>query len=79
MVEDKEEAEMDTKAEKNCLEKAMARGDETFTVVGQDLTSPAVICEWIKLNIETAPRAKLIHALERALVMRKTQNRKHAD
>lgn len=66
-------------AEEHCLEKARQRGDEIFSLVGQDITSPAVLCEWIKLNIETAPPAKLRNALERALVMRKTIHRKHAD
>jgi len=62
-----------------CYEKAVARGDQTFTVVGQDITSPTVVCEWIKLNIETAPADKLRCALEDALTMRATRKRKHAD
>ena len=62
-----------------CFEKALARGDQTFTLVAQDRTSPSVICEWIKENIETAPEAKLIDALMDALSMRKNPNRKSAD
>jgi len=34
------------------------------------VTSPRVIAEWIKLNIETAPAVKLRDALENALEMR---------
>lgn len=74
-----EKVEVDNKSEEHCLEKARQRGDVAFTLVGQDLTSPAVLCEWIKLNIETAPPAKLRNALERALVMREIKIRKHAD
>jgi hypothetical protein len=66
-------------SDKECYDKAVARGDATFTVVGQDLTAPATICEWIKLNIETAPAAKLYAALDRAITMRSGANRKAAD
>lgn len=66
-------------AEEGCIRRARERGDEMFTLVGQDLSSPTVICEWIKQNIETAPPNKLKNALERALVMRETAHRKHAD
>lgn len=51
-----------------CYDKA--KDDEpVFVLRAQDLTSPAVICEWIKLNIETAPHDKLRQALESALEM----------
>jgi len=63
----------------SCFEKAKARGDQRFTVVGQDKTAPTVICEWIKLNIESAPEDKLRHALDDALRARKWPNRKWAD
>lgn len=70
---------IDTDPEPECLRKAQERGDEMFTLVSQDLSSPTVICEWIKQNIETAPEGKLRHALERAMRMRVQPNRKHAD
>jgi len=66
-------------SEPQCIEKAMKRGDTMFTLVGQDVTAPAVLCEWIKLNIESAPPDKLRNALEQALKMRKTKNRKCPD
>ena len=62
-----------------CFTKAQARADVTFTLVGQDMTSPAVVCEWIKQNIETAPPQKLLVALEIAIAMRRTAHRKDAD
>jgi len=62
-----------------CHAKAVARGQQTFTLVGQDLSSPKVICEWIKENIETASREKLVEALLTAITMRETVNRKTAD
>ncbi len=63
----------------SCFEKARMRGDQTFTLVGQDYSSPSVICEWIKQNIETAPEDKLVDALMDALSMRANPNRKRAD
>jgi hypothetical protein len=66
-------------SDKAVLEKAQARGDETFTLVGRDQTSPKVICEWIKLNIETCPEDKLREALERAIKMRNIPSRRYAD
>lgn len=62
-----------------CHAKAKARGQHTFTLVAQDLSSPTVIAEWIKQNIETCPADKLRLALEDALVMREWPTRKHAD
>lgn len=66
-------------SDKECYEKALLRGQRTFTLVGQDLSSPGVICEWIKVNIETAPADKLFDALQAALVMRGQGGRKVAD
>ena len=67
-------------SEKDCLKKAEQRGDLCFTLVEQDLSAPAVICEWIKQNIETAPYEKLSHALYKAFNMtHSTRKRKHAD
>ena len=62
-----------------CFRKARERGEQTFTLVAQDSTSPSVICEWIKQNIETAPEEKLVDALMDALAMRANSNRKSAD
>jgi len=62
-----------------CAEKARDRGQATFTLVEQDVTSPETICFWIMRNIETAPDDKLVDALQAALVMRQSPNRKHAD
>jgi hypothetical protein len=60
-------------------DKAVKRGDRTFTLVGQDRSAPLVICEWIKANIETAPAGKLFEALEDAIRMRESVIRKVAD
>lgn len=51
-----------------CYDKA--RADEPiFVLRAQDLSSPGVVLEWIKANIETAPPAKLRQAFESALAM----------
>jgi len=63
----------------SCKARAEERGDKTFTLVGQDRTSPEVICYWILRNIETAPAGKLVDALARALAMRALSGRKSAD
>jgi len=59
--------------------RAHSRGQRTFTLVEQDRTMPASICEWIKLNIETAPAAKLHDALDTAIACRDYPKRKAAD
>ncbi len=59
--------------------KARNRGQETFTLVGQDRTSPRTILFWIGENFETAPPEKLRDAFERALRMREFPERKWAD
>lgn len=59
--------------------KAKGRGQETFTLVGQDRTSPRTILFWIGENFETAPPEKLRDAFERALRMREFPERKWAD
>ena len=61
------------------FEKGKANGEQLFTLRAQDVTTPSVIAEWIKQNIETAPEDKLRHALEDALRARKWPNRKRAD
>lgn len=74
-------AELDSvdQHERDCFEKAKARGQTTFTLVAQDPTAPAVIADWIKYNMETAPEEKLRDALEAALRMRKHTPRKPSD
>ncbi len=62
-----------------CHEKGKREGMQMFTLLACDLTTPAVIAEWIKINIETAPEDKLRHALEDALRARKWPQRKYAD
>lgn len=62
-----------------CFHRARQRGQATFTLVEQDATSPRVILEWMKENIETCPAPKLYEALARALQMRDFQYRKNAD
>lgn len=67
------------KEDAGCYARAKKRGQQTFTLVAQDVTAPAVICEWIKNNIDTAPPAKLIDALMDAIAMRDYAPRKCAD
>lgn len=62
-----------------CFEKAQRRGQLTWTLVQQDKTAPIAICEWIKLNIETAPADKLRKALESAIAYRDYPQRKMPD
>lgn len=63
----------------SCFEKAKANGEQRFVLRAQDFSTPTVICEWIKQNINTAPDDKLRHALEDALRARKWPKRKTAD
>jgi hypothetical protein len=65
--------------DKTCFEKAQHRGDQTFTLVGRDISSPRVICEWIKENIATCPEDKLHEALNRAIAMCNLPGRRQAD
>lgn len=65
--------------DKDCFKRATTRGQQTFTLVAQDRSAPRVICEWIKENIETAPKEKLVDALLDAIAMREYPNRKSAD
>lgn len=59
--------------------RAKKRGQETFTVVEQDITAVQTIAYWIMLNIEQAPEAKLRDALEKCLRMRNWKNKKVPD
>lgn len=65
--------------DRQCFEKALNRGQQTFTLVEQDRSSPEVIAYWILKNIETCPAEKLVDALLDALAMRDCQKRKNAD
>lgn len=62
-----------------CYSRARARGEQTFTLVARDKSSPRTICFWIMENIETCPEEKLIDALMDALAMRQNLHRKTAD
>lgn len=62
-----------------CFEKAQMTGEQTFTLRAQDLSAARGVAFWILENIETAPEAKLRHALEDALRMRRWPNRRAAD
>lgn len=73
------EREQAIKLDNECFQKARSRGQQTFTLVEQDISAPTVIAEWIKQNIETAPAGKLIDALQGAIAMRGAKVRKHAD
>lgn len=68
-----------TDAEQDCLAKAQARGQKTFTIVEQDITAPQAIAHWIELNIMHAPAAKLHEALDKAIACREFPSRKWAD
>jgi hypothetical protein len=65
--------------EVECHKKAKQRNDLTFTLVGQDQSTPRTICFWIMENIETCPAGKLVNALTKAIAMRELNNRKKAD
>lgn len=60
----REEFNAETQTAKNrvmdydCFHRARQRGDVTFTLVGQDMTSPKLIVLWIAENIETIPAEK---------------------
>lgn len=71
------ETDLDTQ----CHARAKLRGQETFTLVEQDLSAPTVLIEWIKQNIEhpETSDAKLRQAFEAALRWRKRAERKHPD
>lgn len=63
----------------SCYAKGKAKGEQLFTLRSQDQTAPRVIAFWIMENIETAPEAKLRHALEDALRSRRWPTRKMPD
>jgi hypothetical protein len=63
----------------SCFTKAKSRGQTTFTLVEQDMSSPKVIAQWIYENIMTCPAEKLHAALDSAIEMRVYPKRKIAD
>jgi hypothetical protein len=72
-------AQYDERLDDACHARAVKRGQARFTVVEQDRSAPATVCEWIKQNIETAPASKLREALEFCLRARDFKDRKNAD
>ena len=62
----------------SCLNQA-GENEFIFVLRGQDISSPLVVLEWIKLNFETASKDKLKKAFNTALNMRETLKRKIAD
>lgn len=69
---------MATKYNSPCIKKA---GDDEplFVLRSQDISSPLLILEWIKVNFETCTEEKLQAAFKTAMEMRNWPNRKHAD
>lgn len=63
---------------KGCL--AKAKDDEMlFVLRAQDMTSPFIVMEWIKMNFHNCPKEKLQEAFNCALEMREYKDRKVAD
>ena len=59
---------MGYKTTDTCLQKAFD-DERLFVLMTRDITSPKVVCEWIKQNIDIQPKEKLIEALECAIEM----------
>lgn len=68
---------MDDNFDSDCFREAQERGQVTFTLVAQDVTSPAVILKWIEENLNTASDDKLREAFEKALLMKNYPQRKY--
>lgn len=64
-----------------CIQKAFD-DERLFVLMARDVTSPKVVCEWIKENIDIQPKEKLFEALECAIEMsrryREMNDRKEA-
>lgn len=73
------EREEHIQRDNSCFQKAVARGQMTFTLVEQDESAVHTIGFWILRNIETAPKEKLIEALEAAILMRDFPSKKEPD
>jgi hypothetical protein len=54
---------MGYKKDDPCLQKAF-EDERLFVLMARDVTAPAVIAYWIKLNKEIQPHAKLVEAEE---------------
>jgi hypothetical protein len=61
-----------------CFARAYAKGEPTFTLRGQDPTTPALVAEWIGMNLG-APEFKLQEALRIAKAMANWPDQKEAD
>ncbi|MCE7997067.1 MAG: hypothetical protein HEP71_34225 [Roseivirga sp.] len=64
---------MGYKKNDKCIEKAY-EDERLFVLMARDGSSPTVIGEWIKQNITTQPREKLIEALDCAIDMSQRQS-----
>ncbi len=62
---------MSNKNTNACLSKAF-EDEPIFVLLARDSSAPKVICEWIKENLTTQPKSKLIEALESAIKMAQT-------
>lgn len=62
----------------SCLSKAKDN-EMLFVLRGQDMTSPQVVLEWIKVNFNHLPEDKLKEAFNCALKMKETKGRKMPD
>jgi hypothetical protein len=60
-------------------DRAVKAGEQTFTLVEHDKTSPRVICFWIMENLETARPEKLVDALLDAIAMQRSAIRRHVE
>lgn len=63
---------------KGCLAKA-SDNEMLFILRAQDVTSPLVVLEWMKLNFNNCPESKLREAFECAIKMKKHFGKKVAD
>lgn len=59
---------------------AKAKDDEMlFILRAQDITAPMAILEWMKINFNSLPEAKLREAFECIMEMKKHKNTKSPD
>lgn len=69
---------MSYKSIDTCIKKA-AEDEMLFVLRAQDVTAPQTVLEWMKINFENLPEAKLREAFECILEMKKFRNRKSPD
>jgi len=62
----------------SCFNKA-GKDEQIFVLRGKDVSSPAIILEWIKLNFHSSPVIKLNDAFHIAQKMKMILGRKIAD